>query len=534
MPTVWDQFSDPVESPQSWDDISAPATPELSPADQQIMQDRHWKGLTKEKLDQRLALERADPSQYDPSSTEYQERYDQPGVMRTVGSAALRAPVTLADTTVSVGRNVAAAPVAGLAGLITAPLGFVPGMEGVGARNVERVQSAIGGQPFTEGGQQMTDAVGYVPGKIEQATDWAGQKAANATGSPLVGATVKTAINAIPMLAGGGAARARVRGNGDVGPVPPRRAVEAGKAEASASVPAQAGRGSGLDGVPPKTPSVAAPTLEQLQKAKSEAYKRAEQSGVVVSRDALNRLKVDLSNTFARSKPINEKLYPKTAAAFADILDTKGQLTLSQIDELRKVANAAKMSSDRADAFLGGRLVDKIDEFESALTANDLVAGEAGSVALLNEARALNSRYRKAEAIDDIFKSARRAVGANYTVAGMETALRQKFRALADNKKKMRGFNAEERAAIEHFIEGGKTQNFLRRVGKFAPDGVMSGYGAVAASVLNPALAIIPVAGGVSKFASTRLGVRNANRVSELVRRGPQNALMQKQPVMAE
>jgi hypothetical protein len=530
MPTVWDQFSDPVESPQSWDDISAPATPELSPADQQIMQDRHWKGLTKEKLDQRLALERADPSQYDPSSTEYQERYDQPGVMRTVGSAALRAPVTLADTTVSVGRNVAAAPVAGLAGLITAPLGFVPGMEGVGARNVERVQSAIGGQPFTEGGQQMTDAVGYVPGKIEQATDWAGQKVANATGSPLVGATVKTAINAIPMLAGGGVARARVRGNGDAGPVPPRRAVEARKAEAATPAPAQVGRGSGLERVPEKTPSI-----DELKAQAKAAYQRASDAGISISPQSLTGLKAKIVAELKR-EGIDPTLHPSSTAALKRITSTKGELSLDGLETLRKIAKDAEKSTQPADVRLASKIVDQIDDYVERLDVKDVTKGDPAQAAALKEARSLYSRQKKAEEIQHLFERAEISAP-NFSGSGMENALRTEFRALAKNDRKMRRFTPEEQAAIKKVAKGGPMENLLRQVGKFAPTGAVSTGISMAGGFMlgGPAGAgAVPAIGAASRYAATRMTKRNARRAEELMRRGPQNALMQKQPVMAE
>lgn len=63
MPTVWDQFSDPVEA-DDWDAISAPV--ESQPAGD------------------RKPLRELDPSEYDPSSPEYQEKY---GATSTMGGA---------------------------------------------------------------------------------------------------------------------------------------------------------------------------------------------------------------------------------------------------------------------------------------------------------------------------------------------------------------------------------------------------------------------------------------------------------------
>lgn len=453
------------------------------------------------------------PERYDPNF-----KYQKPSLFGAIGRAAMRSPVVAADAILSAGRGGAAMVAGGLAGAATAPLGLIPGLEGVGARNLERVSDFIGGQPFTESGRDVMGAIGYIPGKVDQATDWVGQKASDVTGSPLVGAGVKTGLNAIPMLLSRVAVRGRVPADGNAGPVRPGRPVAAGEAEARVSAAPQAGRGGGLEPVSRAASRQAAPSIEDLRAAKEAAYKAADESGVVVSEAALNRLKVNL---YKATKGGNEKLYPAATSALQHILERSGPKTLTQLEELRKVANDAKMSSNKADARLGGILVRVIDDFEDGISPKDLVGGDAAKATAFKEARALNSRLAKAETLDDIFKSARRAVGANYSVAGMETALRQKFRQLADNKKRIRGFSAEERAAIDRFIDGGKMDNFLRKVGKFAPDGVISGWGAIGAAMVNPALAAIPAVGTVAKAVSARRGVSAANKISELVRGEP-------------
>jgi hypothetical protein len=514
------EFPDGMTDDQIAGAIKANLQPsEFSPAEQQKMRERHWVGLSRDQFDKRVALERKQPGEYDAASFQYQQKNAQPGVMSAVGGAALRSPVTLADATMSVGRNMAAAPLSGLAGILATPANLLPGVDNAGNRTVNAVQNFIGGQPLTEGGRQVVDAAAYIPGKIEQGTDWVGEKAAKVTGSPLVGATVKTAINAAPMLATRLLGRGKVRDDGNADPTAPRGAVEAGKVEASASVPAQAGRGGGLERVPQK-----APALEELQAQKNAAYKRAEESGVVVSAGAMNRLKVDLFKDL-QDEGLNKTLHPKANAALYQILETGGDLKLTKIETLRKIANDARMSPDPADARLGARIIERIDDFEEGLAPADLVGGEAASATAFKEARALNQRYAKARTIQEIFDDAEVAAGANYTSAGLETALRQKFRALATNRKKLRGFTPQEVAAIRQVATGGKLQNALRLLGKAAPTGIVSaGMGTTLGFMFGgPAgSAVVPGIGAASKFAATRMGLRKANRVSEMVRAGPE------------
>lgn len=456
------------------------------------------------------AAMREHPDQYDPG---YQ--YKPGGLLRDIGSAAIRSPVTLADTALNVGRNVVAAPMAGVAGALTAPLGFIPGMQGVGARNVERVQNFIAGQPLTEGGESVAGAIAYPFEKLAQVGDWTGQKASDATGSPLIGATVNTAVQSIPALVGRQMGRASMR-RGNSGPDNPRGAAGAGEAQAARPVPPQAGRGGGLERVPEKAPSI-----DELQAAKNAAYKAAEETGVVVSRGAMNRLKVELVNDL-RKEGLDKDLHPAANAALKRILQTKGQPTLSELETLRKIANDARTSNNPADARLGGKIIEGIDDFEASLAEGDVVSGNASAATAYKEARALNQRLAKAKTIQKLMDDAELAVGANYTVAGMDTALRQQFRALAKNDRKLRGFTAEERAAIRKVALGGPVQNAMRVLGKFAPDGAVSFLASIGAfSAAGPAGLVLPAAGMAAKQGAARSGIRNANRVSEMVRAGP-------------
>jgi hypothetical protein len=93
-----------------------------------------------------------------------------------------------------------AAPVAGLAGL------GAMGTNALGLTNadpadlIRRVQGAMTYQPRTQAGQAVTGAISYPFEKLAQGADWAGQKAADVTGSPAVGAGVNTAIQALPLV----------------------------------------------------------------------------------------------------------------------------------------------------------------------------------------------------------------------------------------------------------------------------------------------------------------------------------------------
>jgi hypothetical protein len=106
--------------------------------------------------------------------------------------------------------GIVSAPAAGLAGIAGT---LLPGEQGQGARWTENVQNALTYQPRTEGGKLGASIVNYPFEKLAQGADYLGGGAAELTGSPAVGATVNTAIQAAPsiLLKGRGGARTKAR-----------------------------------------------------------------------------------------------------------------------------------------------------------------------------------------------------------------------------------------------------------------------------------------------------------------------------------
>src|SRR6185312_12629307 len=107
-----------------------------------------------------------------------------------------------AESLGQVASGAIAQPIAGLAGL-----GAMAG-RGMGltqsdpADVVRQLQSALTYQPRTQEGQNISSAVGYLPGKFAQMAEGAGQKVSDATGSPLLGAATDTAIQGAPLILG--------------------------------------------------------------------------------------------------------------------------------------------------------------------------------------------------------------------------------------------------------------------------------------------------------------------------------------------
>lgn len=437
---------------------------------------------------QQVAPQAAPQPQQDPQGRQY-------SIADNIGGA-ISEPVT------SIVTGAIAAPLAGFAGLAQGAKNALFGENGVSAADrVALIQHALTYQPRTTAGKVTTAGISYPFEKFAQGVDWLGGKTTDATGSPVLGTAVNVGLNAIPAVV----LRGRMKGAVS-------DASGTAVAEAKIALPARVAK------------SVEKPpAIEELKAAKDAAYKKADETGVVISRSALNRLKTELVNDL-KKEGIDKDLHPKTTAAVKRILDTKGQLTLSEVETLRKIANDAKGSLEKSDARLGARVVDKIDDFEATLGEGDVVSGSAGSATAYKEARALNTRLSKARDIQELFDRAE-LTAPNFSGSGMENALRTEFRALAKNKNKMRRFTGEEQAAIRKVAVGGPVENVLRQLGKLAPTGVVSaGMGAMGGfAVGGPAgAAAVPAIGTASRYAATKMTMKNANKVGDLVRKGPQ------------
>lgn len=380
------------------------------------------------------------------------------------------------------GTGLAGMAAGGLAGLGQGAKNLVaPGMPA--ADRVRQVQDALTYQPRTGMGAG-TSTVAGAPGALYDAgTTKAGEFTTDVTGSPAAGAAVKTVLSAAPIPK---IARALVK-RGPKGDYAP-------KADA-----------------PPST--------EQLSKAASDAYKRADESGIAMSADSFEKMKGGLVAALEKDG-INAKLHPKATAALEEITKTEGPVTLQKAETLRRIASDAMDTLEKSDARKSGMVIDAIDDYIDNLRDSDLVSGQAKDAASLKEARALYTRKRKAEDMERLIERAKESP------SGFENGLRIEFRSLAKNDRKMRRFTKEEQAAIRRVSRGGMAENTLRLLGKAAPTGIVSGAlsSGAGAVMLGPAGAVgLPAAGYAARKAAENMTRRNAERAAVLMRRGPES-----------
>jgi hypothetical protein len=352
------------------------------------------------------------------------------------------------------------------------------------ADSVREVQEKLTYQPRTGLGAGMSRAAGF-PGELYgKGTDYLGGKTTDITGSPLLGAAIKTTGDAIPMAFG------------------------------AKSVPRSGPRMAGNY----KPTKFEAPTTKQLGEAATEAYKRADESGIAVKSESFDQMKASLADTLSK-EGIDADLHPNASAALKRVTSESGPVSLQKLETLRRIALDAEDTPVKADAKKAGDIVDAIDEFVDNLSDSQLTSGMAKDAAALKEARALYTRKRKSEDIERLIRRA------EYSPSGFENGLRIEFRSLAKNDRRFNRFSPEEKAAINKVAKGGPVENVLRWIGKAAPTGIVSGgLGTGAGFALGGPVgaAAVPAVGIAGRLGSKALTNRNARMASETMRRGPE------------
>lgn len=267
----------------------------------------------------------------------------------------------------------------------------------------------------------------------------------------------------------------------------------------------------------------AVPTSQALRTAADNAYQTADDAGLVVSQPFMEKLGQEVTRT-ANEAGFHPKIHPKVAGAVESIMGAaNGEASLQQIDQLRRIAGSAARSIEPDERRVAATIINKIDDMLNNLGMKDVMAGNADEAAsALQTARGLWSTMRKTDLIQEAVDSAKLRAASTGSGGNVENAIRQNIRRLLESED-ARGFTAAERAALRQVVEGTPSQNALRLIGKFSPQG--SGLMAalsLGATAANPWMAVAPAAGMAAKAASDRSVMNNVNLADLMVRnRGP-------------
>ncbi len=269
-----------------------------------------------------------------------------------------------------------------------------------------------------------------------------------------------------------------------------------------------------------------APSVQALKDDAGKIYEQARASGVVMPQSVTIALADNMFQVAQKAGIVSPtgkiaKGYGKIADA-VDHFDqfSNGVMTVEQMQATRKLLQDAAGSIDKGERRVGTMMLKSFDKVV------------AQGVPQLAEAAPIYHRAMKGETVQKAVGKAERKAG-QFTQSGDENALRTTFRSLEDkiDEGKLRGFTADETAAIKAVSRGTKAVNGLRAIGRFAPKGPVS----MGASVLGPVIAgtaagqpglgalaamLMAGAGTASHAGAGALAKRNAAIASALVRRG--------------
>lgn len=270
---------------------------------------------------------------------------------------------------------------------------------------------------------------------------------------------------------------------------------------------------------PPKPKATPVPTADDLRVQTRTAYKAADDAGVTYAPEALDDLADRITAKVGEFR-INPARHPKAASMLEDINGLRGEpMTLTQLDQLRQIVRRDVASApDEAERFFGQKMIEEIDDFIAG--SPKVNAGSADDAAsLINNARDLNTRFRKVQGVEEATGRAVRRAGSTGSGGNEDNAIRQNIRAL---REKGRNFTPEEIAAMDDIIMGTPGQNALRLVGKLSPQGsgLMAAGNLGAAAVAGPLGAVPGAAGMVSKYAADRITRQKVDDLLRLMAQG--------------
>lgn len=269
---------------------------------------------------------------------------------------------------------------------------------------------------------------------------------------------------------------------------------------------------------------VAAPSIEELKTAARADYQSPEVAGLEVKPTTIKNYG-NTAKTILNNEGFDENVAPKTFGILSKLesIPTGATVTGQNFNSLRKMLGKAAGSIEPSEKAAASMAIEHLDSFIPSIPGGEVIAGDVGAAASkLETARGNYSAAKQAEKIDNKLVQAEvRAASAN---SGMNVAntIRQRMADVVLKPKEQRGLRPEEIAAAKSISEGTRVQNAMRAAGNMMGGGLGVGGAAigVAGALTTPGGvgAVVPLAGAVLKAISNKLTIRQAEKLSEMIR----------------
>jgi len=428
----------------------------------------------------------------------------------------------LGEALLSIGSSVLAEPIAGISGIVSGVFG---GSQSA-TDTVRMVQDALTFDPRSEAGKEKLKNIGELVGKgvdiVRKPLSGLGGLGTLATGGTLEeAAQTVSEVQERGVSTVLGEATLEATGSPELATIAHTLPTAALELLGVKGLKGAKLKGQKLSPSVSKAITQAAPDLKVIKQRASDAYKALDESGIRVKPKVFDNFVDGLQKKLAK-EGIDKTLTPKSQAVIERFISEKGiPKTPSDLETLRKVASNASRSIDPPDARIGTIIVDELD------TAIDSLSDQIGGK--FREARGMAQRGFKSRDIADIIENA------SHTASGMENGLRIEVRKLLKNKKRRRGFSADEIQALNQIEQGTTSANVAKFLGKFGISegqatsmlgaSIGIGGGGAIGSVFGPVGAAtgavaVPALGQFAKKTAQRITLNNTKFADDLARSG--------------
>jgi hypothetical protein len=277
------------------------------------------------------------------------------------------------------------------------------------------------------------------------------------------------------------------------------------------------------------TPSVKPVTAAALKEESGKLYRAMEAEGVQIRPQAMTDLAAAIRPKLGnmRYDPDTDKLVGEALRLFG--LKAGQPMSFDMLEEFRKsirdlpyTQSGAGRGTPKERAIIAA-LDDTIDDFMDGLTPAQTTGDATAANAFLKQARTVRGRGYQTETLENAFTKATQASKRQDNPKEFSRGLREEFKKIADNERKLSKFDKPTQALIKKVADGTITQKGLRLLGNLSPSARLfgtqmpvygAGYGGLA--TLSPTAAVITAgtqtAAALAKGSANRMTRNQANR----------------------
>lgn len=402
----------------------------------------------------------------------------------------------------------------------TAKAGAAGFMQGYAVNTMDEAAGLVG---RIEGGEDMANfrreqaRAGFEAAQEQHPAAYTAGMVSGAVTSPVT--KVMPAVNTVRGGAGVAAVEGAISGfaGGEGGAA--ERLASAGK-EATVGTLFGAGSSAAFKGINKAAEGFAKrnatrPTIEGLRGLKNAAYAAVRRAGV----------NFDENDTLAAFQRLSRKA--KTARWDLDAISETDKPAFDALRVLERRANLGRPISLNNLDKTRQKLWDIYNKSEHpfALEAieeiDGMIAAKANGNAIMQAAREANSRYSKAQLLDNAFRKARLQTASTGSGGNILNKYKQAVTRIITNPREAKWFSPEEIQVMESFVMGSNAEKGLRRAGKLAPggNGLMTALNVYAATV-EPSMLAITGAAQTAKSLADRSAMRGADALQDMAATG--------------